>query len=228
MKRRTFVGSVLAALSAPMLPAVTLAETAPTITTWNTATLTAMLEKQFACQMGPAVAFFEMVGGAVVHPTKVTVQDPERPNLTYEEWAPTPEGGERYIYATYACAIEGGSAEDAEARLAKHFYDHFSQLPVGPLVWRVQPSFSSEEIVEYGKTWAKREYIEDGFVDLANKPSDVEMDFATNTYKYVVKRTQLHKMRMRLVLPHLYDHSYETVALPELFKPEGTFIKRMT
>jgi hypothetical protein len=109
-----------------------------------------------------------------------------------------------------------------------HFYDHFSQLPAGPLVWRVQPSFASEELVEYGKTWATQAAVEDGVKDLTNKPADVELDYMSGTYKYVTKRTQLHKMRMRLVLPHLYDHSDETVALPELFKPEGALIKRIT
>lgn len=228
MKRRNFIGASLAILATPVLPSTGIGFRAPDPKIWNTATLTALMEKQFACQMGPASALFDMLDGKVLPAERVTLQVPRYPNQYYTDWAPTPEGATRYIHETYACAIEGGSAEEAEARLAKHFYDHFSQLPAGPLVWRVQPSFASEELVEYGKTWATQAAVEDGVKDLTNKPADVELDYMSGTYKYVTKRTQLHKMRMRLVLPHLYDHSDETVALPELFKPEGALIKRIT
>lgn len=225
MQRRTFIGATLAALAAPMLPAAELVKTAPAVTTWNTATLTAMLGKQFACQMGPASALFDMLDGKVLPVERVTLQVPRYPNQYYTDWAPTPEGATRHIYETYACAIEGGIAEEAEARLAKHFYDHFSQLPAGPLVWRVQPSFSSEEVAYYGKTWATQVAIEDRRVNLDDKPANVEFDPVTNSYKYVDRKTTLHKMRMRLVLPHLY--SEETPAIPELFKPESAFTTKM-
>lgn len=144
------------------------------------------------------------------------------------EEQPLAEDHKRYIYETYACAVEGGSAADAEARLAKHFYDEFSKLPAGPLVWRVEPQFESTPLIKWGDVFLTSEQIEDGFaLALTEIPENVELDPLTGSYKYVVEKTQLHKMRMRLVLPHLYDRTTETPALPSLFKPEGALITRM-
>jgi len=240
VKRRDFIGSVIAALAAPMLPAEGLLSPAPSVIEWNAATLTAAMEKLFICHNGPVAPLFDMVMGV---PTAVQVVEKPHPiftNQISEEFVEPTEPRQRYRYITYACAIEGGDAKEAEARLAKHFYDEFSKLPTGALVWRVQPQFSTEEITEYGKTWMTREAIEDKpyqreeYVDEYGRsrvrydfnkplvpPEGVELDPDSGSYKYVTKRIQMHKMRMRLTLPHLYDHEEETVALPSLFKPEG-------
>ena len=71
-----------------------------------------------------------------------------------------------------------------------------------------------------------REQVEDGFA-LSDIPQNVELDPMMGSYRYVVEKTHLHKMRMRLVLPHLYDSTEETPALPSLFKPEGALITGM-
>ena len=228
MERRTFIGAALAALAAPFLPAAQLAAPAPELAVWNIATLTEALRKRFVCTAGPAMAFFEVSKktGEIIPVVMEEKQHPRFPNPTYTEPAELAEDHKRYIYQTYACAIEGGSAQEAEARLAKHFYDEFSKLPAGPLVWRVEPQFSSDPVIKWGETFLTREQVEDGFL-LPNIPQNVELDPMTGSYKYVVEKTQLHKMRMRLVLPHLYDSTEETPALPSLFKPEGALITRM-
>ena len=228
MQRRSFIAATLAALAAPWLPAKELAAATPSPLVWNTATLTEALRKRFVCTAGPAMAFFEVSKktGEIVPVVMEEKQHPRFPNQTYREPAELAEDHKRYIYQTYACAIEGGSAQEAEARLAKHFYDEFSKLPAGPLVWRVEPQFSSTPITKWGETFLTREQVEDGFA-LSDIPQNVELDPMMGSYRYVVEKTHLHKMRMRLVLPHLYDSTEETPALPSLFKPEGALITRM-
>jgi hypothetical protein len=247
MQRRTFVGSVFAALAAPLLPAADLGVKVPDPRVWNTATLTAELQKLFVCQPGPAAAMFDMTAtGAIKEVVLTESPDAVYPNIAIKKSSPRAEGDVRYVYETYACGVEGGTAEEAEARLAKHFYDQFSQLPTGPLVWRTAPVFATEEVVEYGKTWLTAEQIEDEVWKWVKRPrpsnpavlstayikdkplvvpEGVELDTSSGSYKHVVKRTQLHKMRMRLVLPHLYDD--ENTALPQAFKPEGTPTQRI-
>lgn len=223
MKRRTFVGSVLAALAAPMLPASELA--APDITLWNTSTLTSFMEKMFACQVGPASKFFDLSPAGVVTAVPMAIQPhpqfPNQPNAYFSQPAGVPEGLSRHSYVTYVCAVKGGTAEEAEARLAKHFYDQFSQLPAGQLVWRLKPHFESGEVVEYGDTVMTHEMVEDRPDLLKEIPPGVELDFATNSYRYVKEKYMLHKMRMRVAMPHLED------ALPELVKEEGSMINHV-
>lgn len=228
MQRRTFIGAALATLATPYLPAAEPGFQIPDpVTSWNTETLTAALEQMFACQQGPVAPFFDMVGGVVKAIPKVEKPLPGFPNVKNEEFAEPTDGATRYRYETYACAIEGGDAKEAEVRLANHFYDAFSKLPAGALVWRVKPHFSTVENIKWGMTYCTRAAVEDGLVDLAALPEDAQYDVVNDSYRKVLQTTLLHKMRMRLVLPHLYDHEDETVAIPGLFKPEGAQITRM-
>ena len=199
MKRRDFLASLVAGATVSMLPANLLAST----NVWNTATLTGMLEKMFACQMGPAVAFFEMTAAGKLITPGDTMDVPK----------------DRYIYETYVAAVKGGTSEEAEAKLAQHFYEQFSKVPVGKLVWRTKPAFSSHEVVEFGETWMSSEAIEDLYEEAPPMPAGVEYDFANGSYRFVKEKYTLHKMRMRLVLPEIYDE--EVPAIAELFKPEG-------
>jgi len=230
MKRRDFLGTMLAGVAATSLPLAALEAPAPALQVWNTATLTASLEKMFACQLGPAMAFFETnKDGDIIEVKKEKKPHPQFPNLmetVYEETA----GNKRYIYSTYACAIEGGSAEEAEARLAKHFYDEFSKLPVGALVWRLRPHFESYEATKWGEVWADQAYVEDRIHTNIGRviPPNVELDINDYQYKYVLGKVQVHKMRMRLVMPHLYASQEEDEhPLPHLLKAEGATINRM-
>lgn len=197
MKRRSFLESLLAGLAATTLPLDVLAAPAPDPIVWNTATLTSAMESVFSCRMGPPMAFFEMVKGT---DTIIEIK-PDQVLGAIEK--PHPVDHERFIYQTYALGIEGGSAEEAEARLAKHFYDIFSQMPASKLVWRTKPQFVSDELVKYGDTWATAEEIEDGFKRLEDKPNDVEYDISWGNYRYVTEKVPLHKMRMRLVMTDL-------------------------
>jgi hypothetical protein len=129
---------------------------------------------------------------------------------------------DRYIYETYVAAVKGGTAEEAEAKLAQHFYEQFSKVPAGQLVWRTKPTFSSHEVVEFGETWLTSEAIEDSNEEAPFIPQGVEYDFANGSYRFVKEKYTLHKMRMRLVLPEVYDE--ETPAIPGLFKPEGNTV----
>jgi hypothetical protein len=200
MKRRDFLASLVAGATVAVLPTNLLAST----NVWNAATLTGMLEKMFACQMGPPVAFFEVTAAGKI--------------LTPNEKLSVPIN--RYTYETYVAAVKGGTAEEAEAKLAQHFYEQFSKVPAGQLVWRTQPTFSSHEVVEFGDTWMTSEAIEDSTEEAPFMPAGVEYDFATGNYRFVKEKYTLHKMRMRLVLPDVYDE--EVPAIASLFKPEGS------
>ena len=202
MKRRDFLASLLAGAAATVLPAGAFASE----TVWNTATLTGMLEKMFACKMGPPWAFFEVTAAGEI--------------LTPDEKLSVPIN--RYIYETYVAAVKGGTAEEAEAKLAKHFYEQFEKVPAGQLVWRTKPTFSSHEVVEFGETWLTSEAIEDSNEEAPFIPQGVEYDFATGNYRFVKEKYTLHKMRMRLVLPEVYDE--EAPAIASLFKPEGSAV----
>ena len=167
--------------------------------------------------------------GDIVEAKSVTVPDANYPNLSNEVY-PNVIGRKRYIYTTYACAIEGGTAEEAEARLAKHFYDEFSKLPTGALIWRVRPHFESFEATKWGEVWANKEYVEDQIhIKLGRViPPNVELDLDDGKYKYVLEKVPVHKMRMRLVMPHLYASPEEDkYPLPHLLKAEGAMINRM-
>lgn len=227
MERRTFLAAALSALAAPYLPAADAGFKVEGVAVLNAETLTAALEQMFQCQMGPVSPVFAMVNGVPKEVEKVTKPHPLYPNTTIEELAEPADSQQHYRYITYACAIEGGDAKEAEVRLANHFYDNFAKLPAGQLVWRVKPQFSSHEEIKWGVTYATDVQVEDKLYDLANLPEDAQYDFERASYRQVLSKTTFHKMRMRLVLPHLYDHEEEIVALPELAKAEGARTTRM-
>ena len=238
MERRTFLAAALSALAAPYLPAVDAGVKVNELAVLNAQTLTAALEQMFQCQMGPVAPVFAMVNGVpkevekikklpTLHPSITFEELAKYPSITVEEIAETVGPQQHYRYITYACAIEGGDAKEAEVRLANHFYDNFAKLPTGQLVWRIKPQFSSHEEIKWGVTYATDVQIEDKLYDLANLPEDAQYDIERASYRQVLSKTTFHKMRMRLVLPHLYDHEEEIVALPELAKAEGARTTRM-
>lgn len=232
MKRRDFLGALAAGVTLASLPVSAITTPDPII--WNAETLATQLESMFACRTGPAMGFcyFNSKTGDVIEAKAQDVPHPSfphSPNMKISGCAPAPDGYSSYAYETYVCAVEGGSEKDAEARLAKHFYDEFSKIPAGFLVWRLKPHFESQEMVEYGKTYLTMEQVEDrswlqigptllkhaGYpetktirmIDGAELilPKDVEFNPNTGGYSYVARRYQLHKMRMRLVLPETVD-----------------------
>lgn len=222
MKRRTFIAATLAALAAPTIAASDLAKVAPDYSVWNVETLTAAMEKMFACQIGPQAAVFSLIDGKVVAVPVQETSDPEKPNDRWLDYVAPTDGEKRFRYDTYACAIEGGNAIDAEARLAKHFYDQLFKLPVGMLVWRVKPEFASTESVVYGHTYCTAEAVDDGLVSFERLPSDTELDPVNNTYRKVVSKKPMHSLRMRVSFPEINPDS----ALA-LVKKEGEQITYM-
>lgn len=205
MQRRNFLGLIAAGAAYPLLPTLATPSPAPleNFQIWTAETLAVEMEKMFACRMGPATAFFEVVKGTsnIVEPT-ITVshkihEDPLQ--------APFKDNYERFIYQTFGFAIEGGDEWEAEHRLAQEFYTRFSQVPQKQLVWRRKPVFETMEMVDYGETWATRESVEDGFVDLSTKPDNVELDPAWGNYRYVTRRYPLHRMSMRLAFTDAKD-----------------------
>ena len=227
MKRRDFLGALAAGATLASLPVNVLASPDPII--WNAETLAIQLESMFTCRVGPAagICYFNEKTGAVAEAKRKVSEVVRSPDskgyhiVKFEGYVSPPEGYSSYAYETYVCGIEGGSAQEAEARLAKHFYDEFSKIPAGHLVWRLKPHFESGEIVEYGKTFLTHEQVEDQIKKVAVNgqvavvaytedgkpivPADVELEFESNSYKYVERKYTLHKMRMRLVLPDTSD-----------------------
>ena len=210
MERRNFLGSLLAGLAVTTLPLDILAAPAPDPIKWNATTLANAMENMFSCRMGPPMAFFEMVKGTdnIIEVKPEHLKEP----LTQAQL----ENHERFIYQTYTIGVEGGSAEEAEAKLAKHFYDIFSNMPASQLVWRTKPQFVSDEITEYGDVWATAEEVEDRLKSANDKPEGVEYDFLSGNYRHITRKVQFHKMRMRLVMPDL-----QTPAVADYIKHEG-------
>jgi hypothetical protein len=202
MERRNFVLAAICALAAPFLPGAQLAQAAPNLTEWNAATLTSAMERMFKCQVGPKAKAFAFVNGMANELPLIEVGPKDMPNSRWLELAPHEN---TVSYVTLACAVEGGDKKEAEARLAKHFYDHLSQLPSGPLVWRTKPEFSSVEDVKYGHTYCTAKAVEDRLFDFSHLPADAELDVVNNSYRQVLSKIQLHRMRMRLALPELVE-----------------------
>lgn len=209
MKRRNFMLAAISALAAPLLPAAELVKTAPNHAVWNAATLTTAMEGMFKCQVGPKASAFAFVNGLAN----------ELPIIKAGEWLELAPHENKVRYVTLACAVEGGDEKEAEARLAKYFYDHLSQLPSGTLVWRNKPEFSSVENVKYGHTYCTAEAVEDRLFDLSRLPDNAELDPVNNSYRQVLSRTQLHRMRMRVAFPELA----EDFVLPYV-KEEGEMV----
>jgi hypothetical protein len=225
MDRRNFLGLLVAGAATPLLPA--LADTTPPLANtqiWTAETLAIEMEKLFACRMGPAAAIFDMVMDVPTEVRKVEAQHPVYPNQTYMAHTEPTDPQQRYAYHTYGFAVEGGEAREAEHRLAREFYARFSQVEQKNLVWRRKPLFETQEVAEYGATWATREQIEDGFVDLTDKPPGVELDPNWGNYRYVTRKYPLHRMTMRLAFTDQPSEEELTSLTP---RPEGATLPRI-
>ena len=158
----------------------------------------------------------------------------------------TKVGDKTYVYYTFAVGVLNGSETEAQKRISQYFIDKFSPLAKGKpdLWWRVEPQFVSDKVTTFGDTWMTAEEIEDSGVRgdkffkpvlLRNtpgkwtpmkwvevqKPDNVELDFETNSYKYVKSVDTLHKMRFRLVIP-THVNQLDTFA-----HTEGNFVGKI-
>ena len=241
MNRRSFLQAVALGVGYITLPALA--------TTHHTKIYTAKslqnaMERMFVCKVGEPTAFMELTRKAA------------KSYLTPQCFASIPKESEiiRFTYDTFAYAVEGGSAVDAEAQLASFFYEEFQKIADNQgymLIWRREPHFESEPITKFGDTFLTKEDIEDRVWtnkdyqpkvkvlggDWANYtyftedksidipiPVGVDYDFTTGSMKYVKSQTMLHKMRMRLVIPEIVLDDEECHPLA---KPEGKPIKRL-
>lgn len=133
--------------------------------------LEAAMEEMFICKEGAASAFMEFDRlAASQFLTKNAYQAVAKDNQVI-----------RVIYQSFAYAIEGGSEDEAQAKLSQYFYDEFKEIAKGDekkmLIWRVKPSFSTEEVTKFGKTWMTSEQIEDR--------TDLVKDYEIKTEGYV-------------------------------------------
>jgi len=201
MKRRSFLQAIGAG-------AITLA--APVVysgTGWSGPTcarsLTEWMESKFYCVMGEPSAFMELQK----HDANKFFTDASMKVLD-------PAGDHQIIrisYDTLVYAVEGYTAKEAEAMLAKNFYEGFKELDENDrkqIVWRVKPQFGSDYVREWGDTYLTSEQLEDKAYNNIKEcdleiPEGVQFDFNTNSYKYVKKSYYLHKMRMRLAMPEV-------------------------
>lgn len=221
MDRRSFLGLLVAGAATPLLPA--LADTTPPLANtqiWTAETLAVEMEKLFACRIGPAQGFFEMVKGT----DQIVAGAPDDTPRKIGEPPVVADDRVYFAYSTYGFAVEGGEAWEAEHRLAQEFYARFSQVEQKNLVWRRKPLFETQEVAEYGATWATREQIEDGFIDLADKPPGVELDPNWGNYRYVTRKYPLHRMTMRLAFTDQPSEEELTSLTP---RPEGATLPRI-
>jgi hypothetical protein len=208
MDRREFLLSGLVAGAGLILPATALA--APE--GWNMERLMREIEGRFDCYMGPQSAFYETMPGSFIP-------------LAREHTAGDSYETERHTFVTYACAIEGGSAADAEARMAKYFWKALSEVPKTALVWRLKPTMASEEIIKWGDTYKTWEERQGAVFDI---PPGVEEDLETQQLKYVAGRNTLHRMRMRLSFPEYSELEYAGEGpFKGVIKAEGTLTRKI-
>lgn len=210
MKRRDFLGSMIAGATMASLPISVAASPDPII--WNAETLAIQMEQMFTCRTGPAAAmcYINSKTGDVIEVKTTEGRHEKYPARTVAIPVPPPEGYSGYYYETYVIAVEGGDAKEAEAKMAKHFYDEFSKVPAGQLVWRVKPMFKSQDVVEYGKTFLTAEAIEDN----AWKYTPVAEDYNIKINDWNI--TQFKGRRVRydkdaeLVLPPDVEYDFES------------------
>ena len=209
MKRRGFLKTLASGVGYLMLPHISFADT-PKLSISTCAELTAAMEKMFVCKMGDAAAFIEFDKAQAAEfftpAAYETVKDNEITRLTYQ---------------SFGYAGEGGSAEEAEKKLATYFHEQFKAMDEQDkkmLIWRVKPQFSSEVINKFGDVWMTAEQLEDN--PPLQIPEGVEFDFATGTMRHVVEKTNFHRLRMRMAMPEVtFDEA--------LVKPEGGITPRL-
>ena len=155
-------------------------------------------------------------------------------------------GNKTYTYYTFAVGVLNGTETEAKQRISQYFIEKFSPIAKGKpdLWWRVEPQFVSDKVTTFGDTWMTAEEIEDGGVrnnefykpsggytgnkgyvpfkwKEVQKPDDVELDFETNSYRYVKSTDTLHKMRFRLIIP---THAQQLDAFAHI---EGNFVGKI-
>lgn len=151
----------------------------------------------------------------------------------------------RFPHKVMCYGIEGDDPVEAERRLVAAAYEDLNGLTAAgklPLFLRVTPTFSHERMTEYGDVWMTREDIEDRtdlqktvepvrdghmmkYVEKVPEvplaiPSNVELDWETQTLRHVKRRYTLNKLRLRLSLPTLSEEQEAAICLEEGTRPK--------
>lgn len=250
MQRRSFLKAVLGGAGYLMMPAIPQVQANSIYTAEG---LTLALEKMFNCKMGEPRAFMELTKSqaqrfltpaayAVALSNTDLVSKKEEQGIMYlypkgsngynqamAEIAPK-DGVIRINYQTFAYAIEGGSAVEAEAKLAQYFYEEFQKLADNRnpmLIWRVQPHFQSDEITKYGDIWMTAEQIEDR-IDLDEKLNVIldgyEHGYHGRINKWAFKVPRQEE-RPPIQVPAGVEYDYETGSLR--YVKEKTMLHKM-
>jgi hypothetical protein len=227
MDRRGFLKSLLAGGAVVMLPSLaaeTVAELAPVVgeEVATAAGLTAWLRNSFSVFDAIPAAFMTVKTDDLPRLYGFSVDDISKDKLVYDTETDKPAAA-CFNHKVIAVGMEGDDPVEAERKLVAYVKDCLSEVAGEnvPLFLRVAPTFSSERMTEYGDTYMTWEEINDrGMPD--EIPENVEMDFDTDTLKYVKRRYTLNKLRLRLSLPT------QTIDKEEaLYIEEGTRPKRI-
>lgn len=226
MNRRGFLQSLAAGAAVIMLPALAeeavpeLLSAAPEIPT-TAAGLTTWMRGAFNVTdvMPAAFATFkkdELLGFGV------NLKDVPKEKLVYDPVTAEPVAA-KFDHFIIAYGIEGDDPVKAEQLLVSVVYNNLNTLTDrGALFLRVAPTFSHEKMTEYGDTYMTWEDLQDkGMPDAL--PENVELDWDTDSLRYVKRRYTLNKLRLRLSLPTLPEDQ-----AAELSIIEGTSPKRIT
>lgn len=212
MKRRSFLKVLGAGVGFIMMPEMALQASNNGIK--NCADLTAAMETMFTCKMGQTSAFMEFTldeASRFFTPAAYAVALKEFPVDSSNSKSII-----RLTYQTFAYAIEGGSAAEAEEKLANHFYEHFKKLDENDkkmLAWRVKPEFTSDEVTRYGDTWMTKEEIEDR-TDLSKdyiKVNGTETNHHLHQWAYNVPRGR--ETDPPIMTPEGVEYDFSTGAL---------------
>lgn len=216
MNRREFLKTIAAGPVMIMLPSLAASSSSEGLNTVED--LTNWIEKRFECYLGEPKAFMAL-----------DKKDLKKYNLAWNEVPIENKVWDSDIknfsavhlrYSTVAFVTENDNPEEAERQLVRALQERFEEILPQTLIWRVKPQFFSESITEYGKTWATHEQIEDGKMDNIVKPVDVELDWDTNSYKYVQRKYMLNKIRMRLVFPKQITEDYDALTIANTGRPK--------
>lgn len=238
MRRRSFLKTLGAGVGFLMMPELILSANTSIS---NCADLTAAMESMFTCSMGEPRAFMELTteqarrfltpaaysfavanaGFTIEHQEKEVLKLYNKNTKGYydamAELTP-PDGIIRLTYQTFAYAIEGGTAAEAEKKLSNYFYDQLKALDDNDkkmLIWRIKPHFESETVTRFGNVWMTYEQIEDR-VDL-NKDLRVMLDGykhgvygRINTWAYQIPRREDEPP---IMVPEGVEYDFDTGAL---------------
>lgn len=220
MNRRGFLQTLAAGAAMVMLPSLAtevVSETPAVALPATAADLTAWINSTFRVFAAAPAAFLH-------------VKIDEMPLYGFSEDAVPPEKlvfneenkpvAAKFDHFVMAYGIEGDDPVEAERRLVEAAYKELSTVEGGvPLFLRFEPKFDSGPMTEYGDTFMTWEEISDkGLPDTL--PDGVEMDFNTDSLKYVKRRYTLNKLRLRLSLPTLPEEKEEALCITEGSRPK--------